>query len=156
MKKLTVILVILELFLLCKLASTQPEILWERYFGGNQNEEGIKAIEAGDGGIIVIGTSESFGKDRIASVASTEDNSFLLCGSSDSHLPNDRMDDDLWLIKTGQIETGVRDRYETTHPSQLSLSAFPSPFNSTTTVRIVSPLSVAIRATLYNMAGMKS
>jgi PQQ-like domain len=36
-------------------------VLWDRNFGGNETDEGMSVCEAKDGGILVAGTSDSFG-----------------------------------------------------------------------------------------------
>lgn len=48
--------------MLCIKTDKRGKMLWSRHFGGTKNEDGRSFVEAPDGGIVIAGTTESYGE----------------------------------------------------------------------------------------------
>ena len=110
-------------------------MLWERTYGGDQNDFSIMGQQTVDGGFIIAGTTESFGNgmrdfwliktdadgneewnqtygtvenDRTQYVEQTSDNGYILTGGTGNFETNNQ---DAWLIKTD--ENGIMEWQQT-------------------------------------------
>ncbi|MBL7994340.1 hypothetical protein JNM05_03115 [bacterium] len=50
--------------ILCVKTDKQGNVLWSRHFGGTYNEDGRSFVELPDGGIVIAGTTESYGQGQ--------------------------------------------------------------------------------------------
>ena len=81
-------------------------------------------------------------------VRSTPDGGYILCGYTLTG-----SDQDWFIVKTGPDHPeGITDRV-TVVPSGFDLSAYPNPFNPTTTLSYVLPATAAVSLVVYDLSG---
>jgi hypothetical protein len=105
-------------------ATAQPEVVWNRTYGGPGNDLASEIQVTKDGGYVIIGVTESYGDgdgdawliktdsegneewnktfggtgyDNGQSVRETGDGGYIIAGRTESY---GAVDSDLWLIKT--------------------------------------------------------
>jgi len=115
-------------------AQTAPDTLWTKTFGGAANDQAVAIRQTGDGGYIVLGSTESFGNGQIdtwlvkidengnetwnktyggsandgaVSIECTNDNGFIFTGLTESYGNGGQ---DFWLVKTDSNGTELWDK----------------------------------------------
>ena len=102
------------------------EELWSRTFGGENEEWGGVVLSTEDGGYAIIGSTNSFGEGEC----------------------------DFWLVKTGADPVSVPKSSDPELPEQISLlSAYPNPFNSTTTINYIANETGMVYLGIYDLSG---
>jgi hypothetical protein len=150
-------------YLLMK-TSAQGDSLWSHSYGGDGWDQCNLVQQTADGGYLLGGHTESFGggswdywivktdaygdslwsrsfgessSEECYAVQQSGDGGFVLAGF---RAPSSSQHADFWLVKTGPDPTIDTDDYTVSIPVSLSLSAYPNPFNSTTTLTLNVPL----------------
>ncbi len=156
----------------------EGDLLWSRTYGGDSGEFCRSIIQVQDGGLVLAGSTNSFGAgsnnfwivktdeggdslwsqtfgcergESCNSVIQTSDGGFALAGETRSF---DDGAEDIWLVKTAPNPDFIPETGIVLLPSSLTLSgAYPNPFNSTTTVKYNIPYASYASLNLYNLSG---
>ena len=154
----------------------EGETLWTKAYAGLQSNECKSVIETSDGGFVLVGnetteagkrsirlirassegdslwtfTAAGDVEEQCYQVIETDDGGYALAGVTRSYGAGAG---DYYLIKTTPDPAGVVDRENILQPSLISLSSFPSPFNSSIRVTLTSPFPGEARASLMDVSG---
>lgn len=109
--------------------SPDGNMLWEKFFGGVEQDWWHRVLETTDGGFALVGRSESF-----------------IAGNGY----------DIYLVKTdgaGNV-TSVRGENSKSYPELFSLNQnYPNPFNPQTTIVFDLPISISVTLEIFDVKG---
>jgi hypothetical protein len=153
------------------------DIEWSRTYGGPDNETCRQVHALGDGGYLLVGSTNSYGaggndiwivrtnangdslwsrtfggssSDLCRSALLHSDNRFVLGGYTSSFGAGSN---DFYLVQTGPDPSVDADDGFSPLPASVSLTAYPNPFNPITTLRFTLAESAEIRLVVFDVRG---
>lgn len=162
---------------------TNGDSLWSRTYGGWYDEHCNDIQQTPDGGYLFAGWTYSYGngnhtnpnawlvrldangdslwslalggngREECTSFLQEQDGSYSLAGMRNESTENTLVGD-FWLVKTGPDPVTDVSHYSVTLPNEISLSAYPNPFNSEMMLNVTG-FTRDVRVTLHNLLGQE-
>ena len=102
------------------------DTIWTQTYGGYEPDEGSDLILSNDGGIFLLGSTESFGSGG----------------------------PDMYLLKLSSSETGIyADPKDLLPVVELQATSFPNPFNANVSIRYTLPEQSIVKIEIYDLLG---
>jgi hypothetical protein len=142
--------------------------IWSHNYGGSSNDEAYKVKTTFDGGYVVAGYTQSFGNGMMNSyVIHTDDTGslnwarvdtlYLSCRAiqqtSDSGYILTELSNRAFTLVKLAVRSLAVDNPVILYPSSFNLSAFPNPFNPSTTLSFTLPQTGSVRLAVYDILG---
>lgn len=157
-------------------------IVWDRSFGGDGMDIAYRAIECADSSIVVHGSKSDpvlndqclliklspdgdslwsviYGGERRehvqrSNLSQTSDGGYITTQFSNSFGGSDQ-NFDVWVVRFDSDGSPVAERYAPSTPRELQVSAYPNPFNSSTTISFDLPSSSRVTLRIHNISGQR-